>query len=460
MSTSKRSPVLVILLLILGGLIVYIASHFEPYEQTINTGWSREALYNPYLAAQKFLNNKGLESTSSYRLASTNSLQGNDSLIIDRSLALQSQKRIEEVLKWVEQGGQLFVGADPVSLDEQNDPLLTRLNIEFYSIDYECEDCEEMEDESNEEPELIKKIKEKQKSKKEEEANQENKEEFSDEDVEELAEELVKLYKNVIHQKTPQELREEAESSVEENELTLVSFDNNQSENRLNFDPSVAIWHPDLYEEEPTQGPAGIIYWSGSEFGTNIIQLGIGSGFVTVFSDLSIWRNREIAHFDHANLLYEFTLNSDRVHFLYGAEVPSVWERLRKYFPEAMIAAVVFILVWLWSQTPQFGPRKIYQSVHRRSLSEHLIAASEFIWRSEDRHQLLDDARNGVLHIAYQRIPGFKTLPEHKQITLLAKHCKWPESKINELLFTQFERIDNPTFKSLIQDLQTIRKAL
>jgi len=131
MNKTKWSIAAGLAALLLAGAFVW--SHLQPYSHSIDHGPSPEALRNPYLAAQMFLQAQGLPTQLANGLQVLDSLPpaGHSLLMLGERRRL-SPRQVEQVLEWVRQGGRLLVVAEAL-WDERTghsgDLLLERLNI-------------------------------------------------------------------------------------------------------------------------------------------------------------------------------------------------------------------------------------------------------------------------------------------------------------------------------------------
>ena len=83
---KRRRPYVKLLLgLVLLGLVGWgLYASIEFYEETEESGWSLDALRNPYLAAQKFMTESGIEVTDVDSLARLDELSNLGTLFFQR----------------------------------------------------------------------------------------------------------------------------------------------------------------------------------------------------------------------------------------------------------------------------------------------------------------------------------------------------------------------------------------
>ena len=109
-----------VLCLILGliGYVLYVS--IETYEETVNQGWSAKAKRNPFLALQQYLQLRGNTVQSSARMAQLDQLPDSGVILITDTRQLKKADRLSALRQWMEQGGNLVVGAHISSGDEKN----------------------------------------------------------------------------------------------------------------------------------------------------------------------------------------------------------------------------------------------------------------------------------------------------------------------------------------------------
>ena len=130
---------LIVLALVSWGLY----SSIEVYYETEHSGWSREALYNPYLAAQTFMRDSGLEVTDVDTLVKLDQLDSLGTLFFSDANQVQTPRQLRQVMDWLEVGGNVIYSADAVSHDD--DLLLREFSVEVAWSD--TDDDSEAEDE-------------------------------------------------------------------------------------------------------------------------------------------------------------------------------------------------------------------------------------------------------------------------------------------------------------------------
>lgn len=135
-----------LLLCALIGVGIYASKQAIPYQKVVQHGPSPEALANPYLAAEYFLRQQGLNVTHANSLEAVLAQlppHGN-SLLLPGKRNNMTPRQTDQLLEWANSGGHLLVVTDSLWDEEtqkSGDLLLDRLQLQpFYEEDDEQED--------------------------------------------------------------------------------------------------------------------------------------------------------------------------------------------------------------------------------------------------------------------------------------------------------------------------------
>ena len=156
----------------------------------------------------------------------------------------------------------------------------------------------------------------------------------------------------------------------------------------------------------------GHLWRHESEDGTRVLALAWGDGRVTLFSTLHPFDNRRIGKLDHADLLWAVLGDSPSrdlflVRYVDTMSLPKwLWQRA----PLALVAAGVFLLLWLWRVVPRFGPLVPGATVDRRSLLEHIRAVGRFHADQRRQGRLLEALRADCLELFGRMAPLARAL--------------------------------------------------
>ena len=351
----------------------------EFYEETEESGWSIDALRNPYLAAQKFMTRTGIEVTDVDSLTRLDELSGLGTLFFSDANQVQTPRQLAQVIDWLEQGGNVIYTADKVS--ENDDMLLREFSVEVDWREFDTED------ENGEKP---------------------------------LSETLRDYNRQIEAGKS----REEIAQSLGDDEVatTWVQFAEDIGDVEVAFDDARILLHPYISDTESVIEPRPFS-WSYSEYGVHMMQFEVGNGLLTIISDPGIWTSYQIDQYDHAYLLW--LLSSDEGNFAILRSVlrDSIWALMRQNASEVLIAAGLLILIWIWRTGYRFGrlvPRKLSYS---RALGEHFSSISHYLWHRRQGRYLVEPLRTRVLRRASLTLGEFGQADQARQFELIAQRC-------------------------------------
>ena len=375
-----RPYVKLLLGLVLLGLVGWgLYASIEFYEETEESGWSLDALRNPYLAAQKFMTESGIEVTDVDSLARLDELSNLGTLFFSDANQVQAPRQLEQVMNWLDVGGNVIYTADAVS---HYDDLLLR----EFSVDVDWREFE----------------------------------------VEEEAEEktLSETMREYNRQLESGKSREEIANSLsdEEDSITLVQFADDIGDVEVAFNDSKILSHPHILDSESDSGHKPFS-WSYSEHGIHMLQFEVGSGLLTIISDPGIWTSYHIDQYDHAYLLWLLSSGEGNFAILRSVLRDSIWVLMRRNATELLIAAGLLILIWIWRTGYRFGrllPNDLSQS---RALGEHFSSISHYLWHRRQGAHLVEPLRARVLRRASLTLGEFSRVDQTRQFELIAQRC-------------------------------------
>ena len=121
------------LLLIIGGLF-WLKSQMELAHTVTNRGYTKDAILNPYLAANKFLNTQGITTENAIDInVIINALSPNDSIFLLNKRPLRP-RQIEKIMPWLSNGGHLIM--TPATLWNPNVNSADDDFLNFFGIQY------------------------------------------------------------------------------------------------------------------------------------------------------------------------------------------------------------------------------------------------------------------------------------------------------------------------------------
>ncbi|MZR61523.1 DUF4350 domain-containing protein [Alcanivorax sp. DP30] len=404
-----------IALLVLGLTVAYYALT-EPVTTVHRVAPDSSVQRDPFHAAQAWL---GQREQSTRRILSAAALfplpDTDTTLIFDKQRGLMTDDQVHSLINWVMAGGDLIVAARPLpqSRDEDtatdtqwrdNDPLLYPLGITVWEI-------------------------------------------TGDDEFQELKEDPLIAFLAMMPAfagdplqycmtSDNDELRTSCESLLcdapEQPEPLALHTDEDAFPRHIQLFSDHVLWH-DSWNEEDDIAPhrewdTEVIAYADNEFGSQLIQLSLGDGQITVLTDLSLWDNDHLLYFDHAWLLAWLT-GQDAVWFIRSVAMPPLLQWLWQRAPQLILALLVLLALWLWLRIPRQGPMQPPQDDEHRDYLQHLHASGYFQWRTEQQDTLLAALRQQ----ASARLRGYHNNDE-KALTLAARDLNCPSGELHSAL--------------------------
>jgi hypothetical protein len=372
--------VLVLLLVGLAGWVLYVS--IEVYEETEESSWSVEALRNPYLAAQQFMDRSGIPVTDVDSLARLDELDAIGTLFFSDPNQVQTPRQLREVMAWLESGGNVIYSANAVT--HHDDLLLAELGVEVAWLGAE----EEGEDDGDDKP---------------------------------LSEQMREYNRKLEEGMSREEIAEAFEAR--DNPLTTVRFGDDVGELEIAFRTERVLTHDFVSDAESESGGYQPFSWSNSSHGIHMMQFEIGNGLLTIISDPGIWTSYQIDQHDHAWLLWLLSSQDGDFAILRSVLRDSIWILIGRNASELLVAAALLVLLWIWHRGHRFGRLLPRDSARRRALGEHFSSVSHYLWHRRDGEYLLTPLRQRILGRASLTLAGFAGAAAPRQHELLAERC-------------------------------------
>ncbi|WP_296127717.1 DUF4350 domain-containing protein [Pseudomonas sp. Ga0074129] len=404
------------LLLVFGLLGIYLLSNLSSYPETVKHGPAPEARANPYLAAEQFLQQRGLQVQRADGLDVLKHLpSAGQTLLLLGDRNSMTPKQAERVLAWAAKGGHLLFVAERLWDEEEGssgDLLLDHLGIQQYES------------------------------------------EALDEDTNAAADESAAAEDETSTAPTAEaEPAVAADASSDDSpypQLTQLYLENEDAPAYFNFDTD---FH--LYDAEDRAHA-----WANSDAATHLLQLYHGDGLISVVSDSWIWQNGNIGEYDNAWLLWYMTQDS-QVTLLYRADRDNLLSLLTEHFPQALVSLALLLAFALWHLGQRQGPMLQPVTRNRRQLQEHVRASADFLLRHNGQHNLLQGLQQDIQRRARHRHPGFERLPVAEQWQVLGRLTRQPSSLISQAMRPlPKQRLAAADFTRQVANLQTLRNAL
>lgn len=221
--------------------------------------------------------------------------------------------------------------------------------------------------------------------------------------------------------------------------------------------PAYASFDPQFHLEDPKNLAQS---WANSALATHMMQLSYGLGSITVVTDAELWKTPNIGQYDNAWLLW-YLYSDTGVTLLFNIDHDNLPTLLLRYFPQALVALIALIGLWIWHAGLRQGPVQAPAPKARRQLQEHLRASAHFMLRRSGQQSLLQALQQDVLRSARHRHPGFEQLGVAEQWQVLARLTGQPTRAISQALSPRTEqRLSSAEFSRQVAHLQTLRNAL
>ncbi|MCP1477613.1 hypothetical protein ABIA54_003541 [Pseudomonas sp. EB276 TE3739] len=221
--------------------------------------------------------------------------------------------------------------------------------------------------------------------------------------------------------------------------------------------PAYAGFDTDFHLDDPNNVAQA---WANSAKATHMMQRVYGLGTVTVVTDAELWKTPAIGQYDNAWLLWYLSADTD-VTLIYNTAHDGLWTLLWRYFPQAIVALLALIGLWLWHAGVRHGPLQLPAPSGRRQLQEHLRASADFLLRHNGQQALLQALQQDILRRARRRHPGFDQLNVAEQWLALSRLTRQPTRAISQALSPRAkQRLSSAEFSRQVAHLQTLRNTL
>lgn len=370
-------------------------TYYEYYEEPEYRGYSDRYYNEEWLAADRFLEQQGIETKYFHRVPDFNALSEDETLYGGNVVNLLTRGQTRDLMRWVERGGHLIFAV----YNEEESHLKTRLGITFADYDYGYDDEYDYDNESDtasDEPDCKPTV---------------------DRHVKQLHENEVDQQGNPVAELPPCV----EEKWWSEDQITVINLDNSDSDYSLVLPSTFTLEHSYIYDDEyASEQSLSPFYWAGSnDAGTNFMQFYHGDGQITVTTSDDIWTNGSIAEEDAAHVLG--MLVDGKLNVLEHGNVPTLFEILWRYGSELVVATGLLILLWIAHRIRRFGPMLSDSSQTRRSLSDHIAASSAHHWKLKKTERLIHPLQKQLQRAAIKNSPGFGGLTREKQTVALVE---------------------------------------
>jgi hypothetical protein len=398
----RRRPLLYVVALAvpaLGLLAIYLFGRATPYQEEVKRGPAPQVTANPYLAAEHFLRQRGLQVRRADGLEILPDLpSAGQTLLLLGERNRVTPRQSERLLQWAANGGHLLLVAERLydqDKGESGDLLLDRLGIQ----------------------------------------------QFQSDDLQDTGEDA-----------TPGRIHAGVEPAPADAypALTKLYLENEDAPAYIGFDTDFHLF------DSQNRAQA----WANSAAATHLLQLQYGDGLISVVTDAWIWQNQHIGDYDNAWLLWYLTQDS-AVTLLYRADRDNLASLLGAYFPEALVALALLLALGLWHLGQRSGPLQPLATPARRQLREHLRGSADCLLRHGGQRSLLQGLQQDIQRRARRRHPGFERLGVAEQWQILGRLSRLPPGQVSQAMRPLPEqRLSAADFTRQVAHLQTLRNAL
>ncbi len=117
-----------------------------------------------------------------------------------------------------------------------------------------------------------------------------------------------------------------------------------------------------------------------------------------------------------------------------STKMPTLLTLIWTHMWTVVISAIILLLFWLWSVSQRFGPLIPISKPIRRRLLEHIEASGNFLWRQGKTATLLNDARQSLIQQINRTHPNWNQLSYSQLSNQLAQRCGLSATEIEDAL--------------------------
>lgn len=193
----------------------------------------------------------------------------------------------------------------------------------------------------------------------------------------------------------------------------------------------------------------------------DLLQFRRGAGLVTVLSGSDCLTNLRIGDHDHARFLLELAHSPnprEGAWLAYGGQRGFLSLLMDRAWM-LLVAAGLWLALWLWRNGSRFGPIVLRAPVSRRDFSEHVVATGSFLWKHQRSEDLLDAVRRRLTREIERRRPDLHGLDDEHLADHFADRTDLGRERCQGALVLSETR-DPQRFTRVVNDLETMRKSL
>ncbi len=414
MQQNSHSIKLVLGVLLFGLIAWGLYSSIEFYEESEESSWSVDALRNPYLAAQRFMDESGIPVTDVDSLVKLDELTSLGTLFFSDANQVQTPRQLRQVMDWLEVGGNVIYTADSVA--HGDDLLLREFEVEVEWREFEDEAADE------EKP---------------------------------LSETLREYNRQIEDGKSREDIVRSFND--EEDSLTTVQFSDDIGALEVAFNDAKILTQPYIADSESDTSHQPFS-WSFSAYGVHMMQFEVGSGLLTIISDPGIWTSYQVDQYDHAYLLWLLSSGEGNFAILRSVLRDSIWVLMARNATELLIATGLMLLIWIWRSGYRFGRLLPRDLAHSRALGEYFSSISHYLWHRRHGEYLVAPLRQRVLRRVSLVLGEFSRADQQRQFELIAKRCDLDPASVSRAF--SVDDFNETSFVQTVRLLKHIEQSL
>ena len=200
-------------------------------------------------------------------------------------------------------------------------------------------------------------------------------------------------------------------------------------------------------------------FWSGTNYGTTLIQKSRGKGGITLMTDIDIWTNEQLAQEDNAIFAHHLMADADKV-LLFNLGDKAHWLSTLFYdSPGTIWFTTLFIVALLWRKGMRFGSIQSPVEHTQSGFHLHLQASGNYQWRADEHQQLLTDFRRRL----HQDIASRYALKSQQQLLLILPQLEEKTGLSGDTIkqiLSPWQPTSEQEYVALIANLQKLRNLL
>jgi hypothetical protein len=414
-------------IIIIGGGTLWFFNNFERKEIEISTGMSPAAYNNPYLAAERFFKQSGIEAESVRGLNLLADLPSSqDAIFVVRLPGGLAQSVGDSLLDWVQDGGHLLMVPNMLENKNPNAPDFSRrVGVRFAPYENDssncgCDDDDELtssEDDALEEEE--------------EEEDEDDEDYYGYHPYDQVLELAIGEHWIELESNGYRHLEDVAGTAVYS---ISASFIKEYTED----DDTGRSDHKTLIDREN--------FW--------LLQYKVGDGKITVFSDTELLTNQQIGKRDHAFFFGHLVSDAQKVWILYSSDVDSLAEIVWRKAPYFWVSLILLLLILGWMYQMRSGPLKKREEGHPQSILTHIDATGNYHWRSDSCVEIVNTNRKFFMQRWQLNRQGTKD--EQEMMTADLRRLKEKTGITKEKIQTAFQ-LNHKTEQDFIRSSQALQ---